>query len=122
MISQGNGKFVASTSCLKYHVHNKLTGLRRVYVGIGSLVCIINLLITPVSNVFDTETVKSTRSSFCIFTRLKLQNEDLRQNALFDAKTLKSVGSSCCSYKMKTLAKNALLDAKTLNLMGVFVL
>ena len=35
---------------MKCHVHNKLTGLRRVYVGIGSLVCIINLLITPVAN------------------------------------------------------------------------
>ena len=42
--------------------------------------------------------MKSTRSSFCSFTRPKLQNEDLRQNALFDAKTLKSVGSSCCSF------------------------
>ena len=61
---------------------------------------------------FDTETVKSTRSSFCIFTRLKLQNEDLRQNALFDAKTLKSVRSSCCSYKMKTLAKTLYLTLK----------
>ena len=30
---------------------NKLTGLRKVYVGIGSLVGIINLLITPVGNV-----------------------------------------------------------------------
>ena len=33
------------------HVHNKLTGLKRVYVGIGSLVCIINSLIAPVANV-----------------------------------------------------------------------
>ena len=36
---------------LKFHVHNKLTGLRRVYLGVGSLVCIINLLIAPVGNV-----------------------------------------------------------------------
>ena len=39
------------TTCLKCHVHNKLTGLRRVYEGIGSLVCIINLLIVPVGNI-----------------------------------------------------------------------
>ena len=51
IISQGNGKFVAYTPCLKCHVHNKLTGLRKVYVGIGSPVCIINLLIAPVGNV-----------------------------------------------------------------------
>ena len=37
--------------CLKCYVHNKLKGLRRVYVGIGSLVCIINLLIAPVAKV-----------------------------------------------------------------------
>ena len=37
--------------CLKCHVHNELTGLRRVYVGIGSPLCIINLLIVPVGNV-----------------------------------------------------------------------
>ena len=42
---------MAYTPCLKSHVHNKLTKLRRVYVGIGSLVCIINLLIAPVGNV-----------------------------------------------------------------------
>ena len=36
--------------------------------------------------------MKSTKSSFRSFTRLKLQNEDFRQNALFDAKTLKSMG------------------------------
>ena len=36
---------------LKCHVHNKLTGLRRVYVGISFLFCIINLLIAPVDNV-----------------------------------------------------------------------
>ena len=42
---------MAYALCLKCRVHSKLTGLRRVYVGIGSLVCIINLLITPVANV-----------------------------------------------------------------------
>ena len=50
-ISQGNGKFVAYTPCLECHVHNKLTGLRRAYVGIGSVVCIINLLLALVANV-----------------------------------------------------------------------
>ena len=39
------------TPGLKCHFHNKLTGLRRVYVGIGSLVCIVNLLIAPAANV-----------------------------------------------------------------------
>ena len=38
IISQGNGKFVAYTLFLKCHFQNKLTGLRRVYVGMGSLV------------------------------------------------------------------------------------
>ena len=42
---------MAYTPCLKCHVHSKLTGLRRMYVGIGPLVCINNLLITPVGNV-----------------------------------------------------------------------
>ena len=42
MISQGIGKCVACTPCLKRHVQNKLTGLRRLYVGIGSLLCTIN--------------------------------------------------------------------------------
>ena len=51
MISQGNGKFLAYTLRLKCYVHSKLTGLRRVYVGIGSLVCINNLLIAPFGNV-----------------------------------------------------------------------
>ena len=51
VISQGNGKLVAYTPCLKCHDHSKLTGLRRMYVGIGPLVCINNLLITPVGNV-----------------------------------------------------------------------
>ena len=51
MISQGNGKLVTYTPCLKCHVHNKLTRLRRVYMGIGCLVCIINLLTAPVGNV-----------------------------------------------------------------------
>ena len=51
IISQGNGKFVPYTPCLKCHVHNKLTGLRRVYVGIASLLCINSLLIASVANV-----------------------------------------------------------------------
>ena len=51
IISQGNGKLVAYTPCLKCHDHSKLTGLRRMYMGIGPLVCINNLLITPVDNV-----------------------------------------------------------------------
>ena len=51
IISQGNGKFLAYTPCLKCHVQNKLTGLSRVYVGISLLVCDINLLIAPVANV-----------------------------------------------------------------------
>ena len=38
-------------TCLKCLVHNKLTGLRRVYLGIASLVSIINLLIAPAGNV-----------------------------------------------------------------------
>ena len=32
------------------------------------------------------------------FSHLKLRNEDLRQNALLDAKTLNSMGSSFCSF------------------------
>ena len=32
-------------------IRNKLSGLGRVCVGIGSLICIINLLIAPVANV-----------------------------------------------------------------------
>ena len=51
IISQGNGKFLTYTPCLKCHVHNEFTGLRGVYVERGSLVCIINLLISPVGNV-----------------------------------------------------------------------
>ena len=44
-----NEKFVVTyTPCWKCHVHNKLTGLSR--VGIGSLICIINLPIAPVGN------------------------------------------------------------------------
>ena len=42
---------MAYAPCLKCHVHNNLTGLRIVYVGIGPLVCIINLVIPPVANV-----------------------------------------------------------------------
>ena len=45
---------MAYTPRLKYHVHNKLTGLRRVYVGIGSLVCVLNLRFAPVGNVLMT--------------------------------------------------------------------
>ena len=37
---------MACTLRLKHHVHDKLTGLRRVCLGIGSFVCITNLLIT----------------------------------------------------------------------------
>ena len=50
VISQGNRKLVAYTPCLKCYDHSKLTGLRRMYVGIGPLVCINNLLITPEGN------------------------------------------------------------------------
>ena len=50
-LSQENGKLVAYMPCLKCHVQTKLTGWRRMYVGVGSLVCINNLLITPVGNV-----------------------------------------------------------------------
>ena len=42
---------MAYTPCLKCRVHNKVTGLRKVYVGISSLVCIINLLVAHVGNV-----------------------------------------------------------------------
>ena len=42
---------MAYTTCLKCHVRKKLSGFRRVYEEIGSLVGIINLLITPVGNV-----------------------------------------------------------------------
>ena len=35
---------------------------------------------------------------WCSLRRAKLQNEDPRWNSLFDAKTLKSVGSSFCSF------------------------
>ena len=42
---------MAYTPCLKCHVYNKLTRLRRLYLGIDPLVCINNLLITPVGNV-----------------------------------------------------------------------
>ena len=42
---------MACMTCLKCLVHYKLTGLRRVYLGIASLVSIINLLIAPAGNV-----------------------------------------------------------------------
>ena len=51
IISQGNGKLVVYTQCLKCYVQSKLTALRRMYVGIGPLICINNLPITPVGNV-----------------------------------------------------------------------
>ena len=51
VIGQGNGKLLAYTPCLKCHDQSKLTGYRRMYMGIGPLVCINNLLITPVGNV-----------------------------------------------------------------------
>ena len=51
LIGEGNGQFVAYTPCLKCQVHNELIGFRRVYVGIGSLVCIFDVLIAPVANV-----------------------------------------------------------------------
>ena len=41
---------MAYAPCLKCNSHNKLTGWR-VYVGIGSLVCTINLLISPAANI-----------------------------------------------------------------------
>ena len=42
---------MAYTPFLKCHVHNKLNGSGRVYVGIGYLVRIINLLLAPVGNI-----------------------------------------------------------------------
>ena len=42
---------MAYTPCLKCRAHNKLTGFRRVYLGIGSLACIIKLPIALVGNV-----------------------------------------------------------------------
>ena len=57
------------------------------------------------------------------FSHLKLQNEDLRQNALLDAKTLNSMGSSFCSFtRLKPQNEdprwNVLFDAKALKSMG----
>ena len=49
--------------------------------------------------------MKSIRSSFFSFTRLRLQNEDLRQNALFRAKTLKSMESLFGSFAHLKLQK-----------------
>ena len=46
------------------------------------------------------------------FSCLKLQNEDLRQNALLDAKTLNSMGSSFCSFtRLKLQNEDPLLSA-----------
>ena len=43
---------MACTPYLKYHVHNKLTGSRRVYLGNSlSSVYSINLITAPVGNV-----------------------------------------------------------------------
>ena len=42
---------MAYIPCLKGHDHSELTGSRRMYVRIGPLVCINNLLIAPVGNV-----------------------------------------------------------------------
>ena len=52
------------------------------------------------------------------FSHLKLQNEYLRQNALLDAKTLNSMGSSFCSFTRLKLQNedprwNVLFDAET---------
>ena len=57
------------------------------------------------------------------FSHLNLQNEDLRQNALLDAKTLNSMGSSFNSFTRLKLKNedprwNVLFDAKTLKSMG----
>ena len=46
-----NEKFVAYTPCLKCLIQNKQTELRILDVGIGSLACIIYLLIVPVANI-----------------------------------------------------------------------
>ena len=51
IISSGNGKCVADIPCLKCQVHTKLTLSMRVSVGLGSLICMINLLIASVANV-----------------------------------------------------------------------
>ena len=66
---------------------------------------------------FDTKTVKSTRSSFCSFTHLKLQNEDLRQTLYLTLKHwnrwgLRMVVLPTSNYKMKTLAKTLYLTLK----------
>ena len=42
---------MACTPRWKCYVHNKIAGSRRVYLGIASLVCFINLLIAPVCNI-----------------------------------------------------------------------
>ena len=47
------------------------------------------------------------------------QNEDLRQNALFDAKTLKSMGSSYCSFAHLKLQNENLQNLMSLNGVGV---
>ena len=52
IISQRNEKSVAYTIFEMPDVHDKLTGLRRMSVGKGCLVCIINFLIAPVGNIW----------------------------------------------------------------------
>ena len=72
---------MAYTPCLKCHVHNKLAGMRRVYVGIGFLFCIINLLITLVGNVLmrlgcqGKGTEDFNRQ--CLFSNLSLSSQKL---------------------------------------------
>ena len=73
---------------------------------------------------FNAKTMKSIRSSFCSFTRLKLQNEDLRQNALFDAENwnrwgLRVVVLPTSNYKMKIPAKRLYLTLKHWNRWGL---
>ena len=46
------------------------------------------------------------------------QNEDLCQNALFDAKTLKSMGSSYCSFAHLKLQNEDLQNLMSLNGVG----
>ena len=46
------------------------------------------------------------------------QNEDLRQNALFDAKTLKSMGSSYCSFAHLKQQNEDLQNLMSLNGVG----
>ena len=61
-------------------------------------------------------------SSFCRNARDKLQNEDSRFNALFDAKTVKWTRSSHCrnapfKLQKKDFYQKALFDTKTMKWM-----